>query len=70
VEGRDYHTVTRVGSWLYAIAGEKSGGGAIGSVERARVPSAGGSPGRAPVRYSPPASESDGRMGWDDAYGY
>ncbi len=38
--GRDYHTVTRVGDWLYVIAGEKTDGGALGSVERARVPSA------------------------------
>jgi hypothetical protein len=38
--GRDYHTVTRVGHWLYVIAGEKTDGGALGSVERARVPSA------------------------------
>lgn len=37
-EGRDYHTVNRVDDWIYAIAGEKSGGGAIGSVERARMP--------------------------------
>lgn len=37
-QGRDYHTVNRVDDWIYAIAGEKSGGGAIGTVERARVP--------------------------------
>lgn len=42
--GRDYHTVTRVGNWLYVIAGEKTDGGALGSVERAWVPSAGADP--------------------------
>lgn len=42
--GRDYHTVTRVGNWLYVIAGEKTGGGALGSLERAWVPSAGADP--------------------------
>lgn len=36
-EARDYHTMTRLGDWLYVIAGEKTGGGAIGSVERVRV---------------------------------
>ncbi|MNR92908.1 Kelch motif protein [compost metagenome] len=42
--GRDYHTVTRIGDWIYTIGGEKTYGGALSSIERARVPSAGPAP--------------------------
>ncbi|GEM_PF-7096140 len=57
--GRDYHTVTRVGNWLYAIAGEKTGGGAIASVERARIPSAEPGPIETPPEESPPSAYED-----------
>lgn len=70
-EGRDYHTVNRVGNWIYAIAGEKTNGGAIGSVERARVPSTGPAPVRTPTPVEPsdPAG-TPGDSDWYGEYGY
>ena len=64
-EGRDYHTVTRVGNWIYVIAGEKTNGGALSSVERAWVPSAGPAPRRTPA----PVATPGGDWGGDD-YGH
>jgi hypothetical protein len=71
-EGRDYHTVTRVGDWLYVIAGEKTNRGALTSVERARVPSAGSAPRRtpAPLRTPEPTRTPDGYWGGYDGEGY
>lgn len=69
-EGRDYHTVTRVGDWLYAIAGEKTNGGAIGSVERVRVPDPGAASKpepRATPTAEPPAA---GYEPYDEYDGY
>ena len=64
-EGRDYHTVTRIGSWIYAIAGEKTGGGALSSIERARVPSAGPAPRRTPA----PGPSGNGGWGYESGWG-
>lgn len=63
-EGRDYHTVTRIGGWLYVIAGEKTNGGALSSIERARVPSAGPAPRRTPD----PRAEAG--TGYGSGYGW
>lgn len=69
-EGRDYHTVTRVGSWLYAIAGERTYGGAIGSVERVRIPSTSVSPSRSDRGTPPPRVATPAPRGHEaDAYG-
>lgn len=57
--GRDYHTVTRVGDWLYAIAGEKTYGGALASVERARVPAGG------PASAGTDPAPSSGGLTWE-----
>lgn len=71
--GRDYHTVTRIGPWVYVIAGEKTYGGALSSVERARVPSAGGASSyrsRMPVRRPDSGWDAghDGYDGGDDGW--
>ena len=63
--GRDYHSVNRLGNWIYAIAGEKTNGGALGSVERAWVPSAGPSP----VARPTPAPTHEGYGAGNPYYG-
>jgi hypothetical protein len=67
-EGRDYHTVTRVGSWIYAIAGEKTNGGALASVERARVPDS-APVGKLKATPTPQPTAAPTPAGWDYPYG-
>lgn len=66
--GRDYHSVNRIGDWVYVIAGEKTNGGAIGSVERARVPVPGVTRSRRPILRSGEGLEAPavGKGGYGD----